>query len=98
MPTLDGSAAYHGQVQCGGWISDPVTIFPGGDIEQEMESFFDAPMKLVGGHHVRKTGAKLSVRNSLIMRLKVEHVVRFCGTQGTVKYVGWVKDGIRLGS
>lgn len=49
----DGSAAYHGQVQGGGWISDPATIFTGGDIEPEMESIFYSPMEPVGGHHLR---------------------------------------------
>lgn len=49
----DGGAAYHGQVQGGGWISDPAPIFSGGDIEPEMEAIFDSPMKPVGGHHLR---------------------------------------------
>lgn len=49
----DGGAAYHGQVQGGGWISDPAAIFSGGDIEPEMEAIFDSPMEPVGDHHLR---------------------------------------------
>ena len=64
----DGGAADHGQVQSGGWISDPAAVFSGGDIEPEMESIFDAPMEPVGGHHlsgrhlVRRAGRDQPIR------------------------------------
>lgn len=47
----DGGAADHGQIQGGGWVSNPTTVFSGCDVESEMESVFDAPVEAVGRHH-----------------------------------------------
>jgi len=44
--------ADHSQIQSGGWVSDPATIFSSRDIEPEMQSIFDAPMETVKGHHL----------------------------------------------
>lgn len=48
----DRCPADHGQVQDSDGISDPTAVFPGGDIEPEVEAIFDSPVTAVGGGHL----------------------------------------------
>jgi len=48
----DHDAAHHGQIEGGDAMAHPAAIFPGDDVQAQMQPRFDAPVTPVGGQHV----------------------------------------------